>query len=163
MKKQQEQVRAFHVKHGFILDKVLEDEWNVHEGQTNAANSGLLQMGGKLLMEAKALIPEALRFQNGTDDRVYRAQLIFEEAAEAVIALARKDEVALADALADLTYVALGTADLYGLPMGEVFEEVHRSNMTKTRTPNDPRMKKKGDDYEPPNIAAAIERGRDDL
>jgi predicted HAD superfamily Cof-like phosphohydrolase len=148
------------MKNGFVLDKILAEEWNVQEGQTNAANKGLRIMGGKLLTEAKALIPEALRFQNGTDERVYRAQLIFEECAEVVIALGKKNEVALADGIADAIYVLLGTADIYGLDMEEVFAEVHRSNMTKDRTPNDPRMKKKGDDYEPPDIEAAIERGR---
>lgn len=49
-----------------------------------------------------------------------------------------------ADALADLTYVALGTAHLMGLPFDTVWDTVQRANMTKERATgaDDPRSKR---------------------
>jgi len=41
------------------------------------------------------------------------------------------DIVEIADALADIIYIACGTAVSYGIPLDKVFEEVHRSNMAK--------------------------------
>lgn len=41
------------------------------------------------------------------------------------------DLVAQADALADIIYVALGTASEMGLPMDKIFDAVHKANMTK--------------------------------
>jgi predicted HAD superfamily Cof-like phosphohydrolase len=38
-----------------------------------------------------------------------------------------------ADALVDLTYVALGTAVMMGLPWQELWDDVHRANMEKVR------------------------------
>lgn len=37
----------------------------------------------------------------------------------------------IADGLADLCYVTIGTAVAYGIPLDKVFDEVHRSNMAK--------------------------------
>lgn len=37
----------------------------------------------------------------------------------------------VADALADIIYVALGTANEMGLPMDKIFDAVHRANMAK--------------------------------
>ena len=39
--------------------------------------------------------------------------------------------VEIADALADKIYIAIGTALSYGIPLGDVWDEVHRSNMAK--------------------------------
>jgi predicted HAD superfamily Cof-like phosphohydrolase len=41
------------------------------------------------------------------------------------------DIVEIADALADIIYIACGTAVSYGIPLNRVFDEVHRSNMAK--------------------------------
>lgn len=41
------------------------------------------------------------------------------------------DFVNVADAIADLLYVVIGTAVAYGLDIEPIFEEVHSSNMTK--------------------------------
>lgn len=43
------------------------------------------------------------------------------------------DLAGVADALADLVYVALGTAHMYGIPFDKVFEVVHAANMKKVR------------------------------
>lgn len=63
--------------------------------------------------------------------RALRLSLIREEADELAAALAKDDLVETADALADLLYVVYGTALACGIDMTPVFDEVHRSNMTK--------------------------------
>lgn len=68
-----------------------------------------------------------------TDDKtaVLRCALINEELRELSEAIDADDLVEIADALADLCYVVIGTAVAYGIPLDKVFEEVHRSNMKK--------------------------------
>jgi predicted HAD superfamily Cof-like phosphohydrolase len=63
--------------------------------------------------------------------RVLRERLIQEEFEELKEAMEQKDLVAIAKELADLLYVVYGTAVSYGIDMGPVFSEVHRSNMSK--------------------------------
>lgn len=67
------------------------------------------------------------------DERVsLRMELIQEESTELLDALCIDDIVGIADGIADLIYVALGTALEYGIPIDEVWHEVHRTNMLKT-------------------------------
>lgn len=89
-----------------------------------------------------------------------RVHLIGEEGvAELALALAEKDKVRVADALADLLYVTLGAAIVYGIPLKEVFEEVHKSNMTKdVRDSRDSRIRNKGANYKPADIQAVLNR-----
>lgn len=61
-----------------------------------------------------------------------RLCLALEEMGEWVEAHDAGDLVAAADAWGDRLYVLLGDAVAAGLPAAAVFEEVHRSNMTKT-------------------------------
>jgi predicted HAD superfamily Cof-like phosphohydrolase len=63
--------------------------------------------------------------------RNLRMKLLKEEFDEYTEAEENNDFVEVADALADLIYIACGTAASYGIPLNEVFEEVHRSNMAK--------------------------------
>jgi predicted HAD superfamily Cof-like phosphohydrolase len=60
-----------------------------------------------------------------------RVNLIQEEFDEVRVALAQRDVEAVAKELADLLYVVYGTAVSCGLDMDPVFQEVHRSNMSK--------------------------------
>lgn len=60
-----------------------------------------------------------------------RIDLITEELTELADAIEANDIVEIADALGDLLYVIFGTAVSYGLDMTPIFNEVHRSNMTK--------------------------------
>lgn len=65
--------------------------------------------------------------------RALRARLLAEELAEYEAAAAAGDIVAVADALTDLAYVLFGTYLAHGLQevADALFDEVHRSNMSK--------------------------------
>jgi predicted HAD superfamily Cof-like phosphohydrolase len=63
--------------------------------------------------------------------RTLRTRLIQEEFDELKHAMSEEDLPAIAKELADLLYVVYGTAVSYGIDMGPVFREVHRSNMSK--------------------------------
>ncbi len=89
-----------------------------------------------------------------------RAHLIGEEFGEYLLAIANKDVVLAADALGDLIYVVMGAAVTYGIPLKQVFDEIHKSNMTKAvRDPDDTRLRNKGESYVPANIPAALVKG----
>jgi len=60
-----------------------------------------------------------------------RKRLIQEEFEELQEALQEKDLPSIAKELADLLYVVYGTAVSLGIDMEPVFQEVHRSNMSK--------------------------------
>ena len=84
-----------------------------------------------------------------------RQALLDEEVDELREAVAAADVVKIADALADITYVVGGTAVTYGIPLDAVLAEVHKSNMTKTNTPDEAKLVK-GPGYEPPHIAEVL-------
>jgi len=65
------------------------------------------------------------------NERSLRMKLLQEEFREYIEAEGDDNLVEVADALADLIYIACGTAVSYGVPLDEIFEEVHRSNMAK--------------------------------
>lgn len=159
MKGSQDAVTAFHLRFGFPVGKALSHE------DSRSASRDLLALATEVSRFAEATLDKALSSSQSedADDRLYRAHLILEEASEVLAALAERNEIELADALGDLIYVVLGTAATYDIPLMEVFDEVHRSNMTKSRSKKDPRMKagKKRSAYSPPDIKQAIQAGRD--
>ena len=63
--------------------------------------------------------------------RQLRIDLLYEEYCEYLKGEEDDDLVQIADALADMIYIALGTAVAYGIPLDRVFAEVHKSNMAK--------------------------------
>lgn len=71
------------------------------------------------------MIPEDI------NERDLRISLLEEEFKEYLQAEEKNDIVEIADALADIIYIACGTAVSYGIPLDKVFNEVHRSNMAK--------------------------------
>ena len=116
--------------------------------------------GGFVLPERPTLDLSRDRFTS--DEK--RMRMLRSEVNELADAVADRDLVAIADALADIVYVAVGTAVTYGLPFDAVFAEVHRSNMTKF-LPDGPVIDGDGKivkrpGYEPPRIAAML--GEDD-
>lgn len=69
--------------------------------------------------------------------------------------------ILMADALADILYVTFGAAITYGIPIEEIFLEVHRSNMTKSMLKDEKSIKGKtikGPDFDPPRIMEIIQR-----
>ena len=63
--------------------------------------------------------------------QILRDRLIQEEFEEFQEAMQSKDLPAIAKELADVLYVVYGTAVSLGIDMEPVFQEVHRSNMSK--------------------------------
>lgn len=63
--------------------------------------------------------------------------------------------VKLAKELADLLYVVLGTAAAYGIPIDEVYREVHRSNMSKLGADGKPVYREDGKVLKGPNYTPA--------
>jgi phosphoribosyl-ATP pyrophosphohydrolase len=88
--------------------------------------------------------------------RELNLKLIEEEFKELILATGQDDIVETADAIVDLIYVTIGMAITHGIPIEEVFAEVHRTNMAKfpdgkvTLNHYGKIMKPEG--WEPPNI-----------
>jgi len=66
-------------------------------------------------------------------DMQFRIDFLEEELHELVFAYKTKDLAGQFDALIDLVYVALGTADLMGLKFDKGWDLVHQANMKKVR------------------------------
>lgn len=95
--------------------------------------------------------------------RDLRASLITEEAAEFKEATDTQSLVGIADAIADLLYVVYGAANAYGIDAQVVFEEVHRSNMTKVWEDGTVRRREDGkvmkpSTYSPADVAGVLRR-----
>jgi predicted HAD superfamily Cof-like phosphohydrolase len=88
-----------------------------------------------------------------------RWKLIIEEAVEFSDAVAAQDLVAIADAIGDLLYVVYGAAVAFGIPAQAIFDEVHRSNMSKFIDGHRREDGKwvKGASYSPPDLEAVLE------
>lgn len=69
----------------------------------------------------------------------------------------------LAKELSDLLYVVYGTAAAYGIPIDDVYREVHRSNMSKLGDDGKPEYREDGKilkskNYQPPDIEAVLRK-----
>jgi predicted HAD superfamily Cof-like phosphohydrolase len=67
-------------------------------------------------------------------ERALRVALIKEEIQEHIEALKNNDVVEIADSIADILYVVIGTAIAYGIDLDKVWHEVHKTNMNKVCT-----------------------------
>ena len=90
-----------------------------------------------------------------------RVALLEEEVGEFVTASEKGDLIGIADALADIVYVAYGTALTYGIDLNSVLQEVHRSNMSKLGRDGRPLIRDDGkvlksEQYFPPDISAVL-------
>ncbi|GGR93573.1 hypothetical protein GCM10010269_35790 [Streptomyces humidus] len=92
-----------------------------------------------------------------------RASLLAEEAAEAAEVSVSGPLDRLAHELADVVYIAYGTALVHGMDLDAVLAEIHRSNMTKlgpdgqvTRRADGKVLK--GEHYLPPDVSAVLRR-----
>lgn len=104
-----------------------------------------------------------------------RVKLIEEEFEELKLALSGKDKlgnaltheqqiIAVADALGDLAVVVTGAAVTWGIDLGSVFAEIHRSNMTKTpgNLREDGKLLK-GPRFQPPDLKKVLDQTRKEL
>lgn len=97
----------------------------------------------------------------GSDQVSLRLALIEEEVAELRVAAQAGDLTGIADALADIVYVAYGSAHVYGIDLDAVLDEVHASNMTKLGADGQPVRRVdgkvlKGPGYRAPDVAAVL-------
>ena len=97
----------------------------------------------------------------GMDQVRLRLALIEEEVGELRTAAEAGDLIGVADALADIVYVAYGSAHVYGIDLDAVLDEVHSSNMTKLGSDGRPVRRAdgkvlKGPDYRPPDVDAVL-------
>jgi predicted HAD superfamily Cof-like phosphohydrolase len=96
----------------------------------------------------------------GYSDIQLRRDLHREEAAELDEALASDDPVAIARELADVVYIAYGTADALDIPLDAVIAEVHAANMRKfpggRAVLRDDGKVMKPPEWTPPDVAAVL-------
>lgn len=135
----------FHEKHGFTNRRRL-----IYHGRGDE----LEQTPSDILHSVSShVLAEALKHQKQKDERLYRIHLMVEELSEVCAAIEKYNEGELADGLADLMYVVVGTATTFDIPLMRLFAEVHRSNMSKqVRQKGNERMRDKGPSYSPPRI-----------
>jgi predicted HAD superfamily Cof-like phosphohydrolase len=78
-----------------------------------------------------AISPEDLQAAN-ENPNIYVELLVKNKSDELIASMLKGDLVGIADGIADVLYVVIGTAVAYGIDIQEVFDEVHRSNLSKT-------------------------------
>ncbi|WP_086734414.1 MazG nucleotide pyrophosphohydrolase domain-containing protein [Streptomyces glaucescens] len=93
----------------------------------------------------------------------HRGELLAEEAAEVAEVSATGPLDRLAHELADVVYVAYGTALVHGIDLDQVIAEIHRSNMTKLGPDGTVSRRAdgkvlKGEHYEAPDVPAVLRR-----
>jgi predicted HAD superfamily Cof-like phosphohydrolase len=98
------------------------------------------------------------------DLRTLRARLIAEEANEVNAELACGSLTSIAQELADLVYVAYGTAISLGLDLDRAVAEVHRANLSKLDDDGQPIYRSdgkvlKGPNYRKPDCSSAVLNG----
>src|SRR5690554_7843146 len=101
----------------------------------------------------------------GEDQFMLRHRLMQEENNEYLEAVKNNDLVEVADALGDQLYILCGTILKHGMQdlIGEVFEEIQRSNMSKLDYNGKPVYREdgkilKGENYFRPNIKSILNR-----
>lgn len=125
----------------------------------------LVQIGRELKDMAEELTKHLVDPHTAADRRFLRTHLILEEVGELIEGMGECDELKTLDGLADALYVIFGSGSTMRMPLGAACEEVHTSNMTKERQPDDPlavRVRSKGPGYRAPALGAVFyaHRGR---
>lgn len=119
----------------------------------------LLSDPGQALTYSKRLLSLSTEMAGSgyRDQLLSRAAMALEELSEWLVAHAEGKLVGAADALADRFYVLLGDAVATGFPLGPLFVEVHRSNLTKLSQVQTGHGKgAKGPGYVRPDIASVL-------
>ena len=97
------------------------------------------------------------------EDYLLRHRLMHEENEEYLEAAQNGDLVEIADALGDMMYILYGTICKHGLQhrIADIFDEIHRSNMSKLDADGNPIYREDGkvmksENYFKPNIAKCL-------
>jgi len=119
--------------------------FTVAMGQPVGEDITSLDTGGLLVMRMDLIEEEALEIADELPG-------VFTNRTQEAI-----DKAAFTKELADLLYVTYGMAVTFGLPIDEVFERVHRSNMSKLGPDGKPLYRDdgkvlKGPNYQPPKL-----------
>lgn len=114
----------------------------------------------KMVLEfhRKFSLPFSTKFRKMTEaERDFRRDFLLEEADEFRMAANEGDTEGMVDALADIIYVAHGTAHFMGVDLEPIFREVHRANMAKTGGPvrGDGKILKPAG-WEPPQVGRLL-------
>ncbi len=106
------------------------------------------------------LAKDAADAANGTTDVLLsRLAMTLEEIGEWLAAHANGDVASAADALGDRLYLLIGDAVATGLPLSEIFEAVHQSNLSKLPGVTTGLGKGvKGSDYQQPDLETLLIR-----
>ena len=110
------------------------------------------------LMELQRILSRLDSSRRDGDELMLRLCLALEETAEWLDAHLRNDLVAAADAWGDRLYVLLGDAVSTGLPAQNVFDEVHRSNMSKQCNSSNRGKAVKGSSYRRPQLDEVLQQ-----
>ncbi|BDH07382.1 MULTISPECIES: MazG nucleotide pyrophosphohydrolase domain-containing protein [Streptomyces] len=99
----------------------------------------------------------------GAELAAHRGELLAEEAAEVAEVSVTGPLDHLAQELADVVYVAYGTALVHGIDLDEVIAEIHRANMSKIGPDGEIARREdgkvlKGDHYRAPDVSAVLRR-----
>ena len=93
-----------------------------------------------------------------------RWNLMDEENEEYYQAIIKEDKVEIADALVDMLYILCGTILEHNLQdkIEDIFNEIHRSNMSKLDSNGNPVFREdgkiiKGENYFPPNLKKVLD------
>lgn len=132
-----QKVKQFHEKHAFWTDASLFkavqelDRWN-----DGAADYRSLELLAGQLADWTVLLDVQMKkaHETGWNQKALlfaRTRLMVEELSETIYAMIAGNEIELLDGLADLVYVAHGTAVAFDLPLDEALDVVHESNMSK--------------------------------
>lgn len=105
----------------------------------------------------------------GKESYLLRHRLMHEENEEYLEAAENGDLVEIADALGDMMYILYGTICAHGLQhrIADIFDEIHRSNMSKLDADGKPIYREdgkvmKGENYFKPNIAKYLAEQTED-
>lgn len=97
------------------------------------------------------------------EEALLRVNLMKEELDEYLEAVKNYDTIEIADALGDQLYILLGTVIKHGMQhvIVDVFNEIHRSNMSKLGEDGEPILREdgkilKGPNYKAPDITSII-------
>lgn len=158
---QYEMVKQFHIAFDLPVQNVPKlPELSLVVTSLDSEHGEPYQQEVDTLIKASGLFLEMvvadLKAVQNPDQRILRMRLLLEEVHEYVQAEYTNDIVGIADGLADILYIANGTAVAYGIPLDPIFTDVHLNNMTKLGPDGKP-IKKNGkvvkpDTYKPVNI-----------